>query len=59
MPSSWKSCRRKKRHPTEADARAHLERLIAKGAHRPRLHIYKCACGGYHVGHRPHARRHA
>lgn len=42
-------------HDTQAKAKAHLERLVARGAFRPMLNIYQCkdkTCLKWHVGHR-------
>lgn len=50
----WNSCKRKKRHATEAEAAAALDRMIAdKGTERERgCEVYACQyCDGFHVGH--------
>jgi hypothetical protein len=45
-----KMCAGKRRHDTQAAARAHRDRLLAAGA--TRVTAYPCRhCGGWHVGH--------
>jgi len=51
-------CEGKHRHPTRAEALAHIGSLVRRGAHGGRLNAYKCPhCDGFHVGHRPRRRR--
>lgn len=48
-----RSCARKVRHETRADADSALSSLIRRGATAYDRHVYKCShCGGFHVGHR-------
>lgn len=48
-----RTCGRKQRHATKAEAREQLEALVRKGANRNQHNVYKCRfCGCWHVGHK-------
>jgi len=55
-----RSCTGKLRHNTPAKAEQHRARLIRRGAWHAALVVYPCpgSCGGWHVGHAEHRRRH-
>lgn len=47
-----KSCTRKIRHATEADAREHIGALVRRKGWTGRMNAYRCPfCNGWHVGH--------
>ncbi len=52
----------KVRHPTRAQAQAHIAALIRRGAAAGAYEPYRCparrgGCGGWHVGHATHRTR--
>lgn len=54
-----RSCGRKQRHSTRADALAHMLSLVRDtGTPVGAMSVYRCPyCGHWHVGHRKHTRR--
>jgi hypothetical protein len=47
-----RSCGRKQRHGSEAEARAHIGGLHGRKGYQGLLNAYRCRfCGGWHVGH--------
>lgn len=53
-----RECGTKQKHPTKADAEAHLWALVRAGTRRARMSVYHCThCGSWHVGHTKRRRR--
>ncbi|CAM5457348.1 hypothetical protein TMEC54S_03488 [Thauera mechernichensis] len=47
-----RSCKRKIRHVSEADARHHIAALLNRKGWTGRMNAYRCPfCNGWHVGH--------
>lgn len=49
-----RGCAGKRKHPNPASAQSVIEQLVAGGARRDSLNVYRCRhCRSYHVGHTP------
>ena len=57
--SKARECEGKTRHPSKAEAEAHIWALVRQGTRRRTMKSYQCPhCGAWHVAHtRPRTRR--
>lgn len=60
--SRARACTGKIRHPSRAEALAHIAGLVRAGAADNAYEPYRCpprrgGCGGWHIGHRTHRSR--